>query len=564
MLPESEAEFKEQLAAREQYISHLQRIIQVSQTLNTTLDLDPLLETIVEVATELTETVGAAILLLERDTGELRFRVATGPNRDGLIGQTVPLESSIAGAILRENRPLLVQNPQQDPRFFRGMDQRTAFQTLSVIGVPLQVKGQVIGVLEAVNKRDEQEMSWADVEVLAILADQAAIAIENARLYDDVRRMKEFNEELVNSLAEGVIVTDAQGYISFVNPAAAALWGYSSSDLVGQHWMTVMPPEHHSVVAAAIERRERGETDRYQLELVRRSGERTPVMVSGSPLFEADGGVFVGSVAIFTDITEALAHQRIEQELALAWQIQSSFLPDQVPEVPGWQVAATLNPARQTSGDFYDLIPLLNGRLGILIADVAGKGTGAALYMAVSRTLLRTYAIEFHAQPELAFRAANSRILMDTHVDLFVTVFYGVLDPVSGRFTYCNAGHSPPYLFRANDGKGFETLSRTGLPLGVFNDLVWEQKTVQMAPGDLLVLYTDGITDVDIGEGRLFGHERLRQVAQANVGRSAHQVQEALMTDVYQFIGDTSYGQRDDIALVVVVRSSSGQSTAEP
>jgi sigma-B regulation protein RsbU (phosphoserine phosphatase) len=178
------------------------------------------------------------------------------------------------------------------------------------------------------------------------------------------------------------------------------------------------------------------------------------------------------------------------------------------------------------------------------------------LYMAVSRTLLRTYAVEFHSQPELAFRAANSRILADTHVDLFVTVFYGVLDPVAGRFTYCNAGHSPPYLFRANGDDAVEALDRTGLPLGVFGDLTWEQKTVQIAPGDLLVLYTDGITDAEDGDGRFFGHERLRWITRRNVGRSAQEVQDALMNEVHQFIGDTSQVQHDDIALVVVARTA--------
>lgn len=544
---------RNQFAAMEQRIAHLERIIEISQTLNTTLDLDPLLETIVQAVVELTDTEGCGVLLLDK-AGELRFRVAVGPNREGLIGRSVPVDSSIAGWILRENEPLLVHSPQDDPRFFRGMDEATDFETRSIIGVPLQVRGQVIGVLEAVNKREDQEMTSVDLEVLTILADQAAVAIENARLYDGIRRMKEFNEGLIQNLAEGIVVTDTDNYITFVNPALATLLGYAPQELVGQHWTAIVPPDQHVIVKAARERRQRGESDRYKLELLRKDRRRTPVLVSGSPRFEPDAGRFAGSIAVFTDVTQALAHEKIEQELALAWQIQSSFLPDQVPNVPGWQLTATLEPAQQTSGDFYDLIPLPNGRLGILVADVAGKGMGAALYMAVSRTLLRTYAVEFHTEPELMFRAANLRILRDCGADLFVTVVYGVLDPGTGSFTYCNAGHNPPYLVCAADGDAVQALSRTGLPLGIFENLTWEQRTVQLAPDDVFILYTDGITDAEDKHGSFFSHERLLQTVRANRGRSAQEIQDTLMAEVRAFISDTP--QHDDIALIVIVRDS--------
>jgi sigma-B regulation protein RsbU (phosphoserine phosphatase) len=548
----AEKRLSEKLTAMEQRIAHLERIIEISHTLNTIFDLSSLLELIVQAATELTQTMGCGVLLLDQETGDLQFRVATGPNKDGLVGRSVPVDNSIAGWILRQNKPLLVRDPQQDPRFFRGMDEATDFETRSIIGVPLQVKGQTIGVLEAVNKMEDQEMTWADVEVLNVLADQAAVAIENARLYTDLRRVKEFNEGLVQSIADGIIVTNAPGYITFVNPALVAMLGYAAEELVGQHWKAIIPPDQHVIVEAASERRQRGETDRYRLELVGKDGRRTPVLVSGTPRIDIEDGRFAGSIAVFTDITQALAHEKVEQELVLASQIQASFLPDRVPDVPGWELAATLEPARQTSGDFYDLIPLPNERLGVLVADVAGKGMGAALYMAVSRTLLRTYAVEFHTEPELMFRAANLRILRDSHADLFVTAFYGVLDPATGVLTYCNAGHNPPYILRAVNGDATLALSRTGLPLGIFEELTWNQRTAQLAPGDLLILYTDGITDAEDENGRFFGSEKLLEVARKCRERSAQAVQNTLMAEVREFMGGTPQG--DDIALIAIVR----------
>ncbi len=245
---------------------------------------------------------------------------------------------------------------------------------------------------------------------------------------------------------------------------------------------------------------------------------------------------------------------RMEQELALAGQIQASFLPGELPKIPGWQIAATLLPARQTAGDFYDVIPLPNGRFGIVMADVADKGMGAALYMALSRTLLRTYALEYHSRPDFAVKVTNRRILMDTDVTMFVTLFYGVLDPRTGRLTYCNAGHNPPYLVRAQGRGQMQTLTKTGMALGAMPGLSWEQGVVQLERGDVLTLYTDGITDAQDETGNFFGQERLRDLIQAQAGRSADEIQDALLGTVQAFAGETS--QFDDITLMILVRST--------
>jgi hypothetical protein len=244
---------------------------------------------------------------------------------------------------------------------------------------------------------------------------------------------------------------------------------------------------------------------------------------------------------------------RVEQELALAGQIQASFLPDELPEIPGWHVAAALEPARQTAGDFYDVVPLPNGRFGIVVADVADKGMGAALYMALARTLLRTYALEYHTRPDFVMKVTNRRALMDTDVTMFVTVFYGILDPRDGELTYCNAGHNPPCILRLEDGQ-IETLSKTGMALGAMPGISWEQRAVQLARGDILVLYTDGVTDAQNEGGSFFGQERLLEVVRAYAGRPAQEVQDGLLRAVQQFTGEAS--QFDDITLMVIVRDS--------
>jgi serine phosphatase RsbU (regulator of sigma subunit) len=189
-----------------------------------------------------------------------------------------------------------------------------------------------------------------------------------------------------------------------------------------------------------------------------------------------------------------------------------------------------------------------------VVADVADKGMGAALYMALSRTLMRTYAAEYHTRPDLLLSAVNDRILMDTRADLFVTVFYGILDPIGGTLTYSNAGHNPAYVLSAKDRDSVQELGRTGIPLGIFEDMSWQQGAVPLAPGDVLVLCTDGITEAQDRQERFFGEERLLEIAQANVGRSAGEIQGVLMAGVHEFVGDVP--QFDDITLMVVVRDS--------
>jgi serine phosphatase RsbU (regulator of sigma subunit)/tetratricopeptide (TPR) repeat protein len=245
----------------------------------------------------------------------------------------------------------------------------------------------------------------------------------------------------------------------------------------------------------------------------------------------------------------ALAHDKVASELAVAGRIQEGLLPKETPYIPGWQLAAALEPARETSGDFYDFIPLSDGRLGIVVADVSDKGAGAALYMALSRTLLRTYAGQYPTQPELVLRAANERILQETHTDMFVTTFYGVLEPEAGRLIYCNAGHYPPYLLHAD---GLEALGRGALPLGILEDTSWEQATAQLALGDTLVLYTDGVTDARAPDGTLFGQERLLEMIKACRGCEAHDMQGAILGTIHRFV-DTA-PRFDDLTLLIVAR----------
>ncbi len=249
---------------------------------------------------------------------------------------------------------------------------------------------------------------------------------------------------------------------------------------------------------------------------------------------------------------DTLEYQAMLQELEFAGRIQASLLPNEMPRMDGWEVAVTLLPARETSGDYFDIIPLSDGRIGILIADVADKGLGAALYMALSRTLIRTYALEYEASPDIVFFSANRRILQDARVNLFVTAFYGILDPQSGTLLYANAGHHPPLLLSPANGGAIRALTATGMPIGIDEEATWTQMSMRIEPGEMLVLYTDGIPDAENGDGAVFKERKLIEIVQANMGVSAQEMQRAILEAVQNFVGDAP--QFDDITLLVIRR----------
>jgi serine phosphatase RsbU (regulator of sigma subunit) len=253
------------------------------------------------------------------------------------------------------------------------------------------------------------------------------------------------------------------------------------------------------------------------------------------------------------------------RELSLAGKMQASLLPAVLPAVPGWQIAATWQPARETAGDFYDCIPLPGGRLGLVVADVADKGLGAALYMALARTLIRTCAGKYPERPDLALAEANRGILADTGADLFVTVFYGILAPATGVLTYCNAGHNPPYLLppapRHVSQAGTGTPGLRGEPallpgrcmaIGVVEDADWQHGSVQLEPGAALLLYTDGVLDTHDQDGQRFDHVGLLDFLSQMIDARAHDLHDGLLARLQAFRG--AEPQFDDITLVVVRR----------
>ena len=246
--------------------------------------------------------------------------------------------------------------------------------------------------------------------------------------------------------------------------------------------------------------------------------------------------------------------QSLERELEIGRQIQSTFFPEFLPQPPGWEIAARFEPARQCAGDFYDAFDLPGGGVGLVVADVCDKGVGAALFMALFRTLLRASAGGARAESpeatiEKTIRLTNDYIAV-THgrANMFATVFFAVLDPSAGSLAYVNAGHEPPQVFGGSRGR--RELPPTGPALGLFSDSVFAIARETMDPGECLLAYTDGVTDAKGVEG-FFSKDRLLSLLEKPVP-SASILVEQIADAVSRHTGEQE--RYDDVTILAALR----------
>jgi sigma-B regulation protein RsbU (phosphoserine phosphatase) len=402
-------------------------LYRLSQTFNSSLNLDEVLNLVMDEVIATTRAERGFVMLRENDE-QLVFRVARGMDQETIDEPQFQVSRSVVERVAREGQPILTSDAQTDDRF--SMRQSVMNLRLrSILCVPLQIKEQVQGVIYVDNRLQSGIFAQADLDLLTSIASSAAIAIENARLYQ-----------------------------------------------------------------VAVEK------------------------------------------------------GRLERELQMAREVQASLLPRETPQVPNWEFVACWRPAREVAGDYYDFIQADQGQLGLVIADVTDKGMPAALFMALTRSIVRASVVDM-SSPAEGIARANRLICADSTQGMFVTLFYALLNPKEGEFTYVNCGHNPPLLYRAGQNQLVE-LTLTGLPLGIEAGADYEQRVLRLVPGDFVLFYTDGVTDAINADGQNFGTERLRTIIMENSRSSAAGIMAALEEAVDDFIGLTA--PFDDIAIMVV------------
>lgn len=268
------------------------------------------------------------------------------------------------------------------------------------------------------------------------------------------------------------------------------------------------------------------------------------------------------SLAIQNDIMnqEMVVTERIEREMQLARQIQETFLPENLPNLKHWELDLRWETAREIGGDFYDAFLIGENKLCLVIADVADKGLPAALYMTVSRTLIRANANNY-ASPARVLEEVNKQITTETNDSMFITAVYAILSLDTGELLYANAGHNLPLLYHAQTGN-VEQLPKGGIAMGILDPLNLQDHPLTIQPGDVLLLYTDGVTDLNAPNGEFFGQDRLCRVIQDHGKEKIQDLLEALDDEMIEF--RRGVPPADDVTVLAIRRKNAYHSHAKP
>ena len=378
--------------------------------------------------------------------------------------------------------------------------------------------------------------------------------------------------DIISFLPDATFAIDRDGRVITWNRAMEELTGISADAMMGKGNYEYSLPfyqERRPMLAnlvlmpeADLERlythvQREGDTlvvDTFIPNIAGRSGRY--FWAKASPLYDPEGNV-TGAIESIRDITERREMEgrlaRSNAELQIAADIQKSFMPEKIPQIGGFDIAARTVMAKEVGGDFFDVIPfeimtLDSGTLGLLVADVSGKGVPAALFMALSRIVVRVNA-QWHRDPAQAIFDANNIITQDSKSGMFVTLFFGILKESGRTLNYVNAGHNPPIVFR-KAGRTIEHLVLTGIVLGAVENQAYTSRAITVGTGDVIVMYTDGITEAINTRNELFGEDRLGMIIRDHAHLPAKEIVERILSAVDKFSKDMP--QFDDITLLVI------------
>ena len=508
------------------------------------------------------------IILHPSDIWYLRNKKEFGKFRK-LTQKTTFLEGEgLPGRVHESGKVVWIKNVQKDKNFPRNK-LSGKLSVKGAVGVPIIVSEQVVAVLEFFSS-NEIKLDRGFVAIIEVVAEQVNRVYERLTLEERVRGNEERLNYALEGSSDGLWDWNIQTGDIYFSPRWETMLGYEPGETAPtiKSWEKLIDPAHLDMANQKMAEHLEGGTETYEAEYRARSksGDWVWILARGKVASSDEKGEPLRFVGTHVDISEQkrletklqIINARMEDELNVARDIQVGMLPSEYPAFPERNdilVHADLNSARQVGGDFYDYYFVDDEHFCFVIGDVSGKGAPGALFMAVSKTLVKSRAQDDISTASI-FTHVNDEISKNNPSSMFVTMFLGILNVKTGKLIYSNAGHNPPYLLR-KDGTTFRFDTLHGPVLGAMEGMVYKEEQIQLSLNDRIFVYTDGVTEAMDVKDKLYTEERLADYMEKIRAYSVEDINSFVMKDVREHIGKAV--QSDDITILALTYSNQVQ-----
>lgn len=580
----------------------LKEVIRVSGLINSSRHLTNLLKDVMESVKSVFRTESCSILLVDKVKNELYFHIVAGEKEEEIQKIRVPMGKGIAGTVAVTRVPMIINDAQNDDRVYKVVDKASDFTTRNIIATPLIVDDEVIGVMEGINTIDRNNFNDSDIELFLSFSDAAAVAIQKTRLLDNLEKTNKELEKKVSELGSlfdlGKAVLESKdeedlilksirivvremdakhAVILIIDPVKEKLnlWSYMNG-LEEKSQETF--PRDSIIVHAMIDNRillrdsyyMQQDDDILDKKFLKNSfivlplvgGNQKPfgaICISDRVdqlhfndndlrLLQTISSQFIKGYENIKLNADMIAKKAMQKEIEITRNIQNNILPSKIPTGSNFELGVKSVPAKDVSGDFYDFYKYEDGQFSFLIADVSGKSLPAAIFMAMSSSVMRTLSRNHEMNPADLLKAANSLIYEDSQSGMFVTLFFIHYDPSIMEIEFASAGHNDQIWIKADDS--YEFIKGTGAPLGVIPTSKYVGGKIHPKSGDMVVLYTDGAVEEKNKDNEEFGLERFVQEIIKRKEKHPQQIIEEVYTEIVNF--SESSEQFDDFTVLIL------------
>ncbi len=580
----------------------LKEVIRVSGLINSSSHLDSLLREVMESVKSVFKTESCSILLVDKAKNDLYFHLIAGEKEEEISKIRVPMGKGIAGTVAISREPMIINDAQNDDRVYKVVDKSSGFVTRNILAAPLVAGDETVGVIEAINTIDRNNFNETDIDLFLSFSDAAALAIQKTRLLEDLEKS---NKDLAKTVGElgslyelGLAVNESKDdedlffrsikIISKELRAVRAAIFVVSEDLKmlkvkslinGNYETTSEKYIEESVIVSSITQNKILHHESYVLQNENLGPDIK--FISGPyiiiPMLFSDGKPF-GAISIsepedknpFTSnqlrllLTissqfvkgyeniklnrDMLAKKAMEKEIEITRNIQNNILPAKLPGGSNFEIGVKTVPAKEVSGDFYDSFKYSDGQFSFLIADVSGKSLPAAIFMAMSSSIIRTLGRNHDLSPDEILRQSNSLIYEDSQSGMFVTLFFIHYNPSTMDIQFASAGHNDQ-LWIKSDGS-YELMKGKGAPLGVIPTGNYVGGMIKPSIGDIIVLYTDGAVEEKDPQDNEYGLDKFAE----EIIKRKHLKPQQIADEIFQEIHNFAQGneQFDDFTVMIL------------